>query len=83
MLGAYFGGLESLPLILHETLLGFFRFWEVLVEHFHCYQWPGQVVPVADTLDPRGFGWEPCRCMDILDCALYTWVLVDIVDLFR
>ena len=36
LVGAYFGGSHSLPLVLHVTLLGFFWFWEVLVEICHC-----------------------------------------------
>ena len=55
--GEYFGGLQSLPLISHVTLLDLFRFWEVLVYITHCDQWPGQEVPVTDDLDPRGLGW--------------------------
>ena len=56
LLGSYFGGLHSLPLIFHMNLLGFFRFWEVLADIFHCNQWPGQVVPFADAFDTHGFG---------------------------
>ena len=56
LLGEYFGGLHSLTLILHVTLLGFLRFWEVLVYIIHCVQLSGQVVSVAYALDPRGFG---------------------------
>ena len=58
LMGVYFGGVHSLTLISHVALLGLLIFWEVLVHIIHCDQWPGQVVYVADDLDPRGFGWE-------------------------
>ena len=51
--------------------------------HFYCDQWPGQVVHVAYAIVPCGFGWEPCCRMEVLNCALYTWYLVDVVDCFR
>ena len=48
----------------------------------HCDQWPGQVVPVADFLDPSIFGWEPCCRMEVADSALNTGELVDVVNDF-
>ena len=62
------------------ALLGFLRLWEVLVHILHCDKCPGRVVSIVDALDPRGFGWEPHCRMEVLECALYDWVLVDVVD---
>ena len=64
------------------TLLVFLRFWEVLIHILHYDKWPGKVVYVADDLDTRGFGWEDRCCMEVSDCELYAWELVDVVDCF-
>ena len=68
----YFGRTHSLTLISNVALLGFLRFWEVLVQVLHCDKWTGQVVSVVDALDPSGFGWQHCCRMEVSDCALYT-----------
>ena len=71
--GEYFGGLHFLTFIFHEALLVFFILWKLLVYIIHRYRWPGQLVPIADALDPRGFVWEPRCRMEVSDYALYTW----------
>ena len=72
LMGEYFGRTHSLTLISHVPLLGFPRFWEVLVQTLHCDKWTGKVVSIVDALDPRGFGWENCCRMEVSDCAIYT-----------
>ena len=57
LMGDYFGGVHSLPLISHVALLSFLIFWEVLVHVLQYDQFPGQLVFVAYSLDPCGFGW--------------------------
>ena len=49
---------------------------------YHCDQWPGQVVPVADDLDPSIFGWEPCCRMEVADSAFNTGELIEVVNCF-
>ena len=49
---------------------------------FHCDQWSGQVVTVADALDQSRFGREPCCRMEEADNAFNTWELVDVVNFF-
>ena len=61
----YFGRTHSLTLISHVALLGFLRFWEVLVQVLHCEQWTGQVFSVVDALDTHAFGWQHCCRMEV------------------
>ena len=50
------------------------------VHILHGDQWPGEVVSVADALEPRCFGWEPHSRMEVSDRAHQSWEPVNIVD---
>ena len=45
-----------------------------------CYEGPGQLVAVADALEPCGFGGKTSSGVEIPDCAFDSGNLIDFLD---
>ena len=80
MWGFGIGGAHYLPLNPHVTLLGLLGFLEVLVHIVYGEQWIGDVVTVTDALETRLFRGKSCGRMEVSDCALQDWELINVVD---
>ena len=48
-----------------------------------CDEGPGQVVAVADSFDPCGFGGKTSSGVEIPDCALDYGKIIDVMDSLR
>ncbi len=46
-------------------LLSFLGFREVLGNVFYIDEWPRELIPFADSLEPGGFCWEACRAVEV------------------
>ena len=79
MWGFGLGGAHSLALIPHVALMGLLGILEVPVHIVYGEPWPGGVVTVPNTLEPRCFGRKPCVCMEVSHCAHQAGELIHVV----
>ena len=82
MYALFFGG-DALALVAHVSLLSFLLLRNVFVEIVDCYEDPGQVVTVADALEPCGFGGKTSSSVEIPDCTFDSGKLIDLLDSHR
>ena len=45
-----------------------------------CYEVPGQLVAVADALEPCGFGGKTSSGVEIPTCVFDSGKLIDVID---
>ncbi len=58
-----FSGADSLTLATHMPLLSLLGSREKFHDIFDIDEWPGEIIAVADGLEPRGFSWETYHTM--------------------
>ncbi len=61
-------------------LSSFLGFREVLGNVFYIYEWPGELISYADSLEPGGFCWEACRAVEVPNGWFNVGELVYIVE---
>ena len=65
---------------MHVDILGLLSLREMLVENFHVDEGPGEIISVADSLDPGCFWQETCSTAQVAHDLSDSRQLVHIVD---
>ena len=66
-------GSHALLDISHVALLCFVGFWEKLLDGTEGQMGPSGKIAGTNGLDPRGFSWKTCACMEVSHNLLGGW----------